>query len=274
MKNCVIPLIPVLILAASPSMSAGLEELASYGYGGYFTWREYEDSGRRILKERGPLFGAGVSSRIDLGSKALILQLKAELFGTVADYEGETQSATPALDGRPVESDARYFGGRIEGDMGWHLPSKDLSVEPFIGIGLRSWLRDIAKSTSTTAAGDRFPVAGATEYWDTVYSRYGMRVRVDLTSNTTLQMEGGAKYPLYTRNEARDTIAGDVTIEPRPQWSAFAEVALRHKSLRPAIFYEGFRFRRSHDEKRGDYLIWQPESESDVVGFSLTYLFH
>lgn len=262
------------LFVASPCFATGIEEVSAYGYGGYFSWKEYDDGGSRILKESGPIFGAGAATRVDLHRGMLILHGKAELFGSVVDYEGQSQSDTPAFDDRPVGSDTRYFGGRIEGDLGWRFPLDGGSVEPFFGLGFRTWLRDIASSTSTTEGGERFPVGGATEYWDIIYTRFGLKGEVPIGSETALFVEAGAKYPLYTRNEAQDTSAGDVTLEPRSDWSAFAELGLRYNSFRPSIFYEGFRLRRSHDEQRGAYLIWQPRSESEIVGISLSYLFH
>ena len=261
------------LIMASPCLAAGFEDISVYGYGGYFSWKEYNDGGSRIVKESGPIFGAGTAARVDLLQKSLILHGKAELFGTVVDYSGQTQSSVREFDERPVDSDTRYFGGKIEGDLGWRYSFDGGSLEPFFGIGYRTWLRDIDSSTSTTEAGTRFPVSGATEYWDTIYTRYGLKGEVSVGTDTSLFLEAGAKYPLYTRNEAEDTSAGDVTIEPRSDWSAFAELGLRHKAFRPAIFYEGFRFKRSRNEEQAGYLIWQPRSESDIVGISFAYSF-
>lgn len=261
------------LLMASPCLAEGLEEISAYGYGGYFSWKEYDDSGSRLLKESGPIFGAGTAARVDLHQRSLILHGKAELFGTVVDYEGQTQSDDRDFNNRPVDSDTRYFGAKFEGDLGWRFAFDGGSLEPFFGLGYRTWLRDIDNSSATTEAGMRFPVGGATEYWDTIYTRYGLKGEVLMGNETALFLEAGAKYPLYTRNEAKDTFAGDVTIEPRSDWSAFAELGLRHKAFRPSIFYEGFRFKRSHNEHKAGYLIWQPESESDIVGISFAYIF-
>ncbi|GLI39875.1 hypothetical protein KI811_01425 [Geobacter hydrogenophilus] len=263
------------LLMTSPCLAAGLEDISAYGYGGYFSWQEYNDAGSRVARETGPVFGAGAAARVDLLQKSLILHGKAELFGTVVDYEGRTQGSNdPAENNRPVGSDTRYFGGKIEGDLGWRVSFDGGSLEPFFGIGYRTWLRDIDSSTSTTEAGTRFPVGGATEYWDTIYTRYGLKGEVSIGNETALFLEAGAKYPLYTRNEAQDTSAGDVTLEPRSDWSAFAELGILHKVFRPAIFYEGFRFRRSPVEERGIFQMWQPKSDSDIVGISFAYSFH
>ncbi|WP_306537450.1 hypothetical protein [Geobacter sp.] len=261
------------LLMASPCLAEGLEEISAYGYGGYFSWKEYDDSGSRLLKESGPIFGAGAAARVDLHQRSLILHGKAELFGTVVNYEGQTQSDDRDFNNRPVDSDTRYFGAKFEGDLGWRFAFDGGSLEPFFGLGYRTWIRDIDNSSATTEAGMRFPVGGATEYWDTIYTRYGLKGEVPMGNETALFLEAGAKYPLYNRNEAKDTSVGDVTIEPRSDWSAFAELGLRHKAFRPSIFYEGFRFKRSHNEQKAGYLIWQPKSESDIVGISFAYIF-
>ncbi|MBT1075733.1 hypothetical protein [Geobacter grbiciae] len=263
------------LLMASPCLAGGLEEISAYGYGGYFSWQEYTNAGSRVVRESGPIFGAGAAARVDLLQRSLILHGKAELFGTVVDYAGQTQaSSDPAENNRPADSDTRYFGGKIEGDLGWRFAFSGGSLEPFFGIGYRTWLRDIASSTATTETGRRFAVGSATEYWDTIYTRYGLKGELPFGNETALFLEAGAKYPLYTRNRAEDTSAGDVTLEPRSDWSAFAELGIRHKAFRPALFYEGFRFRRSPVEQRGIYQIHQPQSNSDIVGISFAYSFH
>lgn len=260
----------VTLFMVSPCLAEGLEETSAYGYGGYFSWKEYDDDGSRLLKESGPIFGAGAAARVDLSQRTIILHGKAELFGTVVNYDGQTQPGGSDFNNRPVDSDTRYFGAKIEGDLGWRFPFDGGTLEPFFGLGYRTWLRDIDNATATTEAGERFPVGGATEYWDSIYTRFGLKGEVSVCTDTILFLEAGAKYPLYTRNEAENTSAGDVTLEPRAEWSAFAELGIRHKAFRPSIFYEGFRFKQSPIEHQ----FLQPKSESDIVCISLAYTFH
>ncbi|RNC73305.1 MAG: hypothetical protein ED859_00930 [Desulfuromonadales bacterium] len=274
MKRYAAVILIILLVSTSQVYAAGLGEFSSYLYGSYFSWQEYDDNGSRIVRESGPIFGAGSIATFDLYQQSLLLTGKAEIFGSVVNYAGQTQSDFSAFDNRPVDSDTTYFGGKVEADMGWRFSQTGGDIEPFIGAGYRVWLRDIQNSTSTTKAGTSFSVSGATEYWSTVYARLGLRAKTRINDSTTLFLEAGALYPLYTRNEALDTIAGDVTLKPRSDWSTFAELGIRYRSFRPAVFYEGIRFRRSDDVYQAGYQIWQPRSESDTVGISLGYFFH
>src|SRR5574341_1869867 len=97
-----------------------IKELYLYPSFQYFNWKEF-DAGRRLVKETGPLFGAGgvitlEGPKLDDGS-SLTLKVKAELFGSVVDYDGHAQNV---LTGQqiPSSTDVTYFGTKGELDVG------------------------------------------------------------------------------------------------------------------------------------------------------------
>ncbi|KAF0220347.1 MAG: hypothetical protein FD174_1248 [Geobacteraceae bacterium] len=265
------------LFAASPAFAAGLEELAVYPTFQYFTWEEFKDDGSRILKESGPLFGAGAAGRVDLYEKTLMLKFKGELFGGQVDYDGQTQQdPDPTVSELPVKTDAWYFGAKAEADLGWRFLVEKVSIEPFAGLGYRWWLRDIQGSTAldNTPQQNLVQVGGAKEIWQTLYTRFGARVDYLISDDWKVFWEAGAKYPVLNRNTAEVSGSGDVTVRPELEWSAFAEAGFKYKQFRPSFFYEGFRFSRSPSVPiGGGAAVFQPKSESDIFGVSLGWAF-
>ncbi len=235
----------------------------------YFAWEEFV-SGSRILKEEGPLVGAGGTARLNLYDGKLMLKLKGELFGGDVHYNGHTQSDTdPVISERPVKTDVIYFGTKVESDLGWRSPIGSVAIEPFAGLGYRWWLRSLQSSTTLDANGNPFPVGAATEYWMSFYSRLGARAAWNFAKDFTLFAEGGGKYPFYNENRADSPRGGKVTVKPGKEWSAFGEIGVSWKRLRPSIYYEGFRFSQSPVVKG----VLQPRSESDIFGINFTLVF-
>jgi hypothetical protein len=273
----VIGIVAALLLFAAANVSAaqfgGVEELSAYPFLQYVTWKE-SNHGTQLLKEDGFLYGAGAAIRVDLlktETGSLMLKGKAELFGGVVDYDGQTQPPNPL----PVKTDVTYIGARGESDLGWRFPLQDFSIEPFAGIGYRWWLRDLHDSTAFDPVQRRnVSVGGYTEYWQTVYTRLGARMDYTLSDSLKLFGEAGAKYPFYNSNTIEFTDVGEKTIRPGSAWSAFVEIGARYKRFRPAVFYEGFRYSQSPLVPiGGNRAIFQPESESDIFGISLGWAF-
>lgn len=274
------------LLTASSAFAAGLEELSVYPTFQYFTWEEFKDDGSRILRESGPLFGAGAAGKLDLYQKSLMLKFKGELFGGQVDYNGQTQKLpdlpsppyspnTPNPQSEiPVKTNVGYFGAKAEADLGWRLRVEKASVEPFAGLGYRWWLRDIHNSTAVDRNGNLVSVGGATEIWQSLYTRIGARMGYPVSNNWQVFGEAGAKYPFLNRNTADVSGVGDVTVEPGEQWSAFAEAGFTYKRFRSSFYYEGFRFSRSPLVSiGGNRVIYQPESTSEIFGFNLGWAF-
>lgn len=276
MKRIIGILAVIAACSASPATAAGLAELRAYPTFQYFTWEEFNDRGERLLKEKGPLFGVGVAATVDLHDNFLFLGGKAELFGGRVDYDGQTTDTDPQFDGLPVSTNVNYFGGKLETDFSWRLKGPAGFLEPFAGLGYRHWVRNIEASATDPPVVVR--TAEATEEWLSLYARLGLRSTFYLSDTVRLSLEGGAKHPFLNRNYA-EAFGRNITLEPRGRWSAFGEVGLQVDRFRPAFFYEGFRYASSPsivvlDPRDGSFAeVFQPKSESDIFGISLSYAF-
>jgi hypothetical protein len=221
-----------------------------------FTWKEFDDSGTQLLEESGPIFGLGFSVKSDYTTSALFVKGKGEIFGGSVDYDGQTQA------GSPVKTDTDYIGFKGEGDLGLkYVVAEKSSLEPFVGLGFRWWLRDI-KSTST--------VIGYEETWRSFYARLGVRGNMVFSDKMEAFAEGGLKLPIYTENEI-DFF--NVTLEPGNEASAFAEIGLKWTKFKASLFYEGMRFSKSDLVVSGAFIYWQPESKADIYGLSVGWVF-
>lgn len=236
-----------------------------------FTWKEYDAGARRILREQGPLYGVGGRGVIDLYRRSLLLSLNGEVFGGNVDYKGQTQThPDPKVSDRPVDTDVVYLGTSISADLGWSAARGGFSVEPFVGVGYRLWLRDLDDSNALDTDDVPFKVTGYTEYWQTAHSRLGARGRYRTPSGISVFAQGGAKYPFYTGNSVDIADGGMTTFHPGGEWSGFAETGASYRHLKLALFYEGFRFSQSPVNDRS---FFQPKSSSDIFGLNLGWVF-
>ncbi|MBJ6799633.1 hypothetical protein [Geomonas propionica] len=256
-------LFTVLVLCcALPAAAGTLEELTPYFSTQYFTWQERID-GRRLLKEEGPLFAAGV--RVGAVTDTVFtLKAKGELFGGEVGYRGETQGADPA----PVRTRVTYLGTTGEVDLGYRLRSEALVLEPFGGIGYRYWLRDLQDSS----APDGTRVYGYTEAWTMGYGRVGARAATS-SAGVKLTACGGAKYPFYVGNTVDFAGSGETTFRPKGRWSGFAEAGAGYRSLSMSLYYEGFRFHQSDLKMVQGTAYFQPDSSSDIFGMRVGWTF-
>ncbi|OGU05614.1 MAG: hypothetical protein A2075_24295 [Geobacteraceae bacterium GWC2_58_44] len=262
MKSILLAVIFSICCAVSAS-AASLDELTPFLSGQHLVWEEFSD-GRRLLKESGQLLSGGIV--IGAGTEfSMTLRGKAEIFGGVVDYDGETQAPDPV----PVRTQVNYFGFRNQFDLGYRVTSGTLGIEPFGGVGHRFWLRDLESSTSST--GRR--VSGYTELWQTGYGRLGARGRYLAPAGVSIFAEGGAMHPFYTGNTVDFVGSGTTTFRPRGKWSGFAETGATWRQLKVALFYEGFRWSKSPEKPVGDKRFFQPESSSDLLGMSLGWAF-
>lgn len=259
------------IFVAAPSFAAGqgpVKELYIYPSFQYFQWEEYH-AGQRLLRETGPLFGFGAVVGLEspplVTGNTLTFKARAELFGSVVDYDGHTQPP----ESLPDKTDVTYFGTKYEVDLGWKYTFGAMSLEPFAGGGVRWWLRDLQDSTTTDTGGNLVHVTGYQEDWVSAYARLGLRGGFYVAPDFRIFAEAGAKYPFYTTNSTDFPGVGSVTVKPGGRWSAFAEVGAQYRWFRPSIFYEGFRYADSPPSMG----LFQPKSDSDIIGVNLGFAF-
>lgn len=240
-----------------------------------FSWREFNDDGSRVLRESGPLFGLGFMYMQEFDNH-VTLRPVAEIFGGRVDYDGQAYTINTiahTITYQPAKSSTDYFGLKLEGDVGRRFrPAEDAFVEPFGGIGLRIWDRNINNGT----AADGRATAGYLERWFTLCFRLGLRAGVDLSSRTNVFAEAGIKLPLYNENTAYQSGTGgqDYTLHPGKQSSLFSEAGLKIDRLKASLFYDSLRFSRSETiDIGGGWSVWQPKSAMDIYGVRLGYVF-
>jgi hypothetical protein len=188
------------------------------------------------------------------------------------DYDGQTTGTNTPI---PVDTDTEYLGVKIEGTIGWEIPiSQNSSIEPFIGPGIRKWNREI----QGTRIGN-IRVVDTEEDWLTIYAPLGIRGRHIVSDQMSIFAAGGIKIPIYNENEAdlSEIYGVTVTVEPGREISGFAELGIRWKMMKAALYYEGMRFSKSDPERKnisgGTLTVLQPKSEADMFGINIGLTF-
>ncbi len=262
---------------AGAEESAKYEESEVYLAVDSFVWREFDDDGSRLLKESGPLFGLGFIYMHE-SEDHVTLKPAAEIFGGTVDYDGqacEINTITHTITCQPATSKVDYLGLKLEGDVGRrYRPGEEVNyfIEPFGGVGLRAWNRNIRDGT----AADGTATAGYLERWLTLYFRLGLRGGVDFSRKTQAFAEAGMKLPIYNQNTAYQSSIGgqDYTFHPGRQASLFSEVGLKMDRLKASLFYDSLRFSRSEVIDIGGGIgVLQPKSTMDIYGVRLGVIF-
>ncbi len=266
-----------LCMPAFGASSASASEAAGYFAVESFTWKEFDDGGARLLRENGPLFGIGFSYQA-VYSNNLIFTPAIELFGGKVDYDGQA-CKIGTTDCIASTTDVRYFGLKLVGDLGYRFGDPgNLSVEPFIGLGLRAWVRDIGDGTAANGTA----TAGYSEEWFVLNGRVGAKAAMGIGGESQVFVQGGVKLPIYNSTTAYVSDIGftnDTTVEPGKKISFFAETGIRLNNFKASLFYESLRFRKSNNDFSINalngltYIFWQPESTMDLYGVKLGVVF-
>ncbi len=219
------------------------------------SWKEFDNSGDQLLKESGPIFAVGYSVKLDI--KPITLKSKAELFGGRINYDGQTTgSSAPAS----KETDSDYLGVKIEVDSGWKfIINEKFSLEPFAGLGVRRWKRDIESTESSI---------GQEETWRSIYTRIGVRGDRIYPDNLKSFFELGVNIPFDNENEFEGP-GYTATVEPGNKASFFAEAGLKWRLFKTTIFYEGMKFSKSNTVTVNNVQVWQPKSKADIFGINI-----
>jgi hypothetical protein len=229
-------------------------ETQIYGKVESFTWKEFDLSGNRLLKESGPIYSLGIESRFFMGSNFTISPM-GEIFYGAVNYDGQTQA------GVPVETDTDYLGLKLEGDIGYYIEiSRKVSLEPFLGLGYRLWYRDLESTDNAV---------GYLERWYSMYTKTGLRSNYDPNKTFKLYGEAGIRYPLKNENTAYlSSISSsyqDITLEPGREISFFGEAGIKYHGMFASIYYESLKFSKSATVSG----FYQPESEAGITGLKI-----
>ena len=228
-----------------------------------YTWKEFDESGSKLLEESGYLYGAA----FDFDSRRNILGWRTgiTLFSGQVDYEGLTWALTP------VKTDVFYMGTRLYVDL---IPnyrfSNDLLLKTFGGIGFSGWLRDL----EDTQTQDGAFVSGAEEWWWSVYGRVGAGASYPVSNAFEIFSEAGTKIPIYSVNHANLYVSGtpSVDLEPEMRFSPFADLGVRWNQFVVKVSYDTLWFDKSDSvSASGLYTLHQPESEADIIRLSIAW---
>jgi hypothetical protein len=224
-----------------------------------FRWREFDDSGARLLEESGPRFRVGADWSWAFGEPRLLLDVRGSIYLGSVDYDG--QACTLAGACTPFQTDTEYTGAEAGATVTRRF-GEAFGGEVFAGGGVDTWRRDVK---------GRGSVRGAIEDWYVFYAVAGGGIyRSGATSRFDARL--GVKYPFYTE-EFPDTY--DVVLNPEGRPSLFARISADFlDGGRPrwglGAYYDRYRWDRSDREQDGSVLVWQPESHQDVFGLYAT----
>jgi hypothetical protein len=171
-----------------------------------------------------------------------------------------------------VETDVVYLGTELYADMVPNLRlDSGLWLKTFFGIGFKGWLRDL----DDTQTQEGTFVSGAEEWWWNVYGRSGVGAAYPVSDTIEFFSEAGTKIPIYTCNHANLFVPGSpsVDLEPEMRFSPFADLGVRWNQFAAKISYDTLWFDKSNSvSASGDYVLHQPESEADIITFSIAWI--
>jgi len=259
-----------LLIQSVPFAALASNEAELYVGAESFTWREFGETGQ-ILKESGPRYELGFTNLHEFQSQ-LTLKPRIEFFGGNVDYKGQACDLYGNCE--PAKTTTHYGGEKFEIDLGKRVrASKSFILEPFGGLGLRSWYRSI--DDSILASGTF--ATGYTENWQTLYGRLGVRAEQYFSKRDKISVEAGLKLPMSTSNyiDDRNISYSSITLHPKNRPSVFAEVGVKVNWFHISAYYDTMRFKQSdvvyqYDPFVGSYIGYlQPKSESDMLGIRI-----
>ncbi len=261
-------LIPGLLPAAGQDKDdeqarKGRVETCVYLKAEQFVWKEF-DGGTRLLKESGPRFGLGIFRHYE--KNRLTFRPMAEVYGGSVDYDGQTQGGTP------VATDTNYVGGKIGFDAGGVVtPGSAIRLEPFAGVRVEYWDRDIESTADAI---------GYSERWESATLRGGLRGETGPGWGRRVRLFGEAalQWPFSAANRANFPFIGKVKVRPDGMLGWSAEAGMKTGPVRVALFYEAVRFSKSEPVViplggGSALLLLQPDSDYYVYGLSAGWLF-
>ena len=237
--------------ADAPAPARRPRRWAVYGDIHSFKWTE-EYGGEELLEETGPIIGVGIKFRSDL------IAARAEIFGGVVDYDGQTQ------DGTPAETDVNYAGMLAECDFlvlsavnRKRREDGRIRWDPFIGGGFSLWSRDLE---STNRA------IGYREDWFTLYTHLGLELSVPFKEDCRWFAATRLGYSLYNYEsvDLEDIGRGTVELNPGLGPRFRIQTGIDYRGFTGSIYFEWVRFSES-DVEDG---FLQPESEQAILGLS------
>ena len=252
--------IPQVTDASQVSIQFGLQD---------FRWREFRDTGERLLQETGVRFSIGAAyDNFRREGDGVLYSVNGAIYLGRVNYDGQTQL------GEPATTDVDYYGLNIEA-LGGYRFGRRIGLDVFGGLGLDHWLRSL--NDGRTASGT--VASGYDEFYTILYGKAGLGFFQQL-DGWRYMLQGGVKLPLITSQYV--DLGSGVTLHPGIEPSAFANLQFdfgsgRHDRFGFALYYDSYRFSESDPELLTDgsstWVVVQPRSNMDVYGLRLSYYF-
>lgn len=229
-------------------------------------YRWVEAAGLATPKETGPMItvGAWVSGAPAVRQPALRLRGEMEFFTGWMAYDTAFLAA-PTVD---VRTHTFYLGSRYEGSIGWRVGTPDSSLEPFVGLGLRSWLRSIQSNSSVDGYPERYRI---------IYGRLGLR-GVRTIAGTGFYGVASIEPLLWAREDVdlTNTVYNEtLEIKNGKQTGWTLEAGLQFRAVDVGIFWRATRLGKSQvvSCNVSPFGCYQPRSDQDIIGLKLGFVF-
>jgi hypothetical protein len=228
-----------------------------------YKWSEYGSRGEKLLQESGTLYR--ITGRYeDQSRQGWLYGGGAQVYFGTVDYDGQTQSGTPA------RTEVDYSGFRLEGRGGylWTPGNHGLGVLGMLGFD--TWSRSLKDGQTTTGQA----VYGYDEYYYMTYVIAGPVYQYRGPRWFT-RLHVAAKRPLSVTEDVPDF---DVTLHPKPTTTLFASWENRwavssRVSVGAGLYYETLKFNASDPESSSIGQVYQPESKSSTAGLRVQVAF-
>ena len=255
---------------AKPSKNFHLYDnnLDVYFYPEQFNWKEFSETGDRLLKDSGTLYAIGFSGSGPLSKEfsfnpklyRVIAGGRFEYYWGSVDYDGQT------WEGAPVKTDTIYKGMLFDGWMGWHFKiTHTFGLGPIFGVGLNLWTRDI-KSTSTAI--------GYEEDWQIYHFLLGANSeKIFPGMKFRIFAKAGVNIPFDNTNEADFGGCQKAKVHPDKYVpSVFTEGGFQLRKLKCALYYNSFEFDQSDVDDEYKMML-QPKSKAETLGVRIALSF-
>lgn len=219
----------------------------------WFTWREEDQRGRRLLEETGPR--VGIRWQSERTDAPIPWAVRAGVYLGTVDYDGKTQL------GLPIDSTSDYHGLRAESDATVLSFGETVRGQLFGGLGAHTWVRSLDNTRG-------FTDTGYNEWWSSIYAQAGLRLDGPAFGGAW-SFRGGLRLPLWNRVEYDLLLpdgSSDASVEPEiaPGW--FAEADFARGGYTAGLFAEFAQYDRSDAVTRGQVDVFQPESRERIIG--------